>query len=123
MVAIIHELFAEGADRMRASARLLLAEYLRHAQDRSWMYFPGHQSPDALSPTQRVGRLEPLVAIPVEDLTDGWQQSGQVGQEVYGSALAFVAATRHFRSLPGRTCDSTAITRSPTSPPPVDRAP
>ena len=101
MVAIIHELFAEGADRMRASARLLLAEYLRHAQDRSWMYFPGHQSPDALSPTQRVGRLEPLVAIPVEDLTDGWQQSGQVGQEVYGSALAFVAATRHFRPLPG----------------------
>ena len=41
------------------------------------------------------------MAIPVEDLTDGWQQSGQVGQEVYGSALAFVAATRHFRPLPG----------------------
>jgi hypothetical protein len=101
MVAIIHELFAEGGDRIRASARLLLAEYLRHAQDRSWAYFPGHQSPDALSPKQRVGRLEPLLAIPVEDLTDGWQQSGQVGQEIYGSALAFVGATRHFRSLPG----------------------
>ncbi len=101
MVAIIHELFAEGGDRIRGSARLLLAEYLRHAQDRSWMYFPGHQSPDALSPRQRVGRLEPLLAIPVEDLTDGWQQSGQVGQEIYGSALAFVAATRHFRTLPG----------------------
>ena len=47
------------------------------------------------------GGWSPLLAFPVEDLTDGWQQSGQVGQEVYGSALAFVAATRHFRSLPG----------------------
>jgi hypothetical protein len=100
MVAIIHDLLAEDNGRIRASARLLLGEYLRHAQDRSWTYFPGHQSPDALSPKQRVGRLEPLLAVPVEDLTDGWQQSGQVGQEVYGSALAFVAATRHFRPLP-----------------------
>ena len=55
IVAIIHELFAEGADRMRASTRLLLAEYLRHAQDRSWAYFPGHQSPTPCHPRNGSG--------------------------------------------------------------------
>jgi hypothetical protein len=40
------------------------------------------------------------LSIPLEDLTDGWEQSGSVGQEIYGAGFAFVATTRHFRALP-----------------------
>ncbi len=48
-----------------------------------------------------MGALRRELAIPLEDLQDGWLPSGQVGQEVYGAGLPFVATTRHFRRLPG----------------------
>jgi hypothetical protein len=101
MVATIHDLLNEGRERLRPSARIVLAEYLRYAQDRLWAYLPDHQAPEAVAVAPRVGRIERSLAIPLEDLTDGWEASGNVGQEVYGAAFAFVATTRYSRRLSG----------------------
>ncbi|HVD70976.1 MAG TPA: hypothetical protein VNG34_08990, partial [Actinomycetota bacterium] len=38
---------------------------------------------------------------PLEDLQDGWEQSGTVGQEIYGAGMAMAFATRHYRHLAG----------------------
>src|SRR6202012_3259955 len=37
----------------------------------------------------------------LEDLQDGWEQSGQVGQEVYGAGNAFGILPRHYMHTPG----------------------
>ena len=39
--------------------------------------------------------------MPLEDLYLGWDQAGQVGQEVYGGAGAFVLTTYAYRTAPG----------------------
>lgn len=52
-----------------------------------------------LAEKPRNGHIDRNLAIPLEDLQDGWSQSGQVGEEVYGSGCAFVMTTRHYRRL------------------------
>lgn len=101
MIAKVHDYLNLGRDAIRPSVRYLLAEYVKHALDRLWAYLPAHQAPEAVSAHPRVGTIRSELAIPVEDLQDGWQMNGQVGQEVYGAGMAFVATTRHFRRLPG----------------------
>jgi hypothetical protein len=88
-----------GGEVLRPSVRLLIAEYCKYVLDRAWYYFPEHLPVDALAAKSRNGAIERSLAIPLEDLQDGFEQSGQVGQEVYGAGLALVCATRHFRSL------------------------
>jgi hypothetical protein len=101
MISKVHDYLNVGRDAIRPSVRLLLAEYARYAVDRLWAYLPAHQAPEAVSDMPRVGSMRKELEIPVEDLQDGWEKSGQVGQEVYGAGMAFVATTRHFRPLPG----------------------
>ena len=40
---------------------------------------------------------------PVEDLADGWDAAGTVGQEVYGAGIAFSTLARSYVRVPGRT--------------------
>lgn len=101
MIAKVHDYLNVGRDAIRPSVRFLLAEYVRYALDRLWAYIPAHQPLDAISDKPRVGSIRTELFIPVEDLRDGWDVSGQVGQEVYGAGMAFVATTRHYRHLPG----------------------
>ena len=42
------------------------------------------------------------VWIALEDIQDGWNKSGQVGQEVYGAGNAFGILARHYIKVPGR---------------------
>ena len=101
MISKVNDYLNRGRDAIRPSVQFLLAEYVRYALDRLWAYLPAHQAPAAISDKPRVGAVTRELAIPVEDLQDGWETSGQVGQEVYGAGMAFVATTRHFRRLPG----------------------
>src|SRR5690606_24145647 len=34
--------------------------------------------------------------VPLEDIHDGWEKSGSVGQEVYGAGLGFGIVPRHY---------------------------
>lgn len=49
----------------------------------------------------KVGELDPKLWIALEDLQDGWQKSGTVGQEVYGAGNAFGILPRHYLRVPG----------------------
>jgi len=90
-----------GGDDVRPSMRLLIAEFQKYSLDRCWYYYPDALPQEALSEKVRNGHLERALAIPLEDLQDGREQSGQVGQEIYGAGLPFVLTARHYMRLAG----------------------
>lgn len=89
-----------GGDAIPRPVKFLMCEYAKHLLSRGWSYYPGELPKETLAPKSRNGRVVRELAIPLEDLQDGTQQSGQVGQEVYGAGLALVCTTRHFHRIP-----------------------
>lgn len=83
------------------SVVLLLAEYQKHLLDRGRYYFPSEMLPSAFAGKPKEGSFDPRLAIPVEDLYPSEEPAGQVGQEVYGAALALVLTTRAFHRRKG----------------------
>lgn len=98
-LAKFHDYSKMGRSVLRPSARLLIAEYCKYVLDRAWYYFPANLPSDSIAAHARNGNVERALAIPLEDLQDGFEQSGQVGQEIYGAGLALVCTTRHVRSM------------------------
>ena len=70
-------------------------KYLLH---RGRFYYPQELPAKAIAKKAKEGHIDRKLWVPLEDLRTGWQQSGQVGQEVYGSAAAFVATSRGLTS-------------------------
>ena len=89
-----HECLALAGDDLRRPVRLLMTEYIRYAHDRCWFYYPSEFPSDQLSKKVRNGEIDRELAIPLEDLYADWQEPGAVGQEVYGSGLAFKLLSR-----------------------------
>jgi hypothetical protein len=102
--AKFHDYLPLGGDDVRASLRLLLCEYQHHSLDRGWFYYPDTLPLDVVAEKARNGRVERTLAVPLEDLHEGWETCGQVGQEVYGAGLALVYVTRHYRPLGDTGC-------------------
>jgi len=73
---------------LRPSVRLLMAEFVRFFVYRMPYYYPGNLPKEVLSEEVKTGEIDANLLIPLEDLRDGWEKSGQVGQEVYGAAGA-----------------------------------
>jgi hypothetical protein len=74
----------------------IVVEYGRHLLDRAKYYFPTELPSEFVSKVPKEGRAERSLAIPVEDLYPSSETAGQVGQEVYGAALALVLSTRSY---------------------------
>src|ERR1700733_5987679 len=102
--AKFHDYLTLGGEDVRPSLRLLLAEYQRHSLDRGWYYFPDALPADLIAEKPRNGEVARELSIPIEDLQDGWKPSGEVGQEIYGSGIAFVYTTRHYARIPEIGC-------------------
>lgn len=98
--AKFHEYLRLGADAVRPSLRFLLAEYQKYNLDRGAYYYPDALPVDVVSANARNGSIERALSVPLEDLHDGWSPSGSVGQELYGSGLALICTTRHYRVVP-----------------------
>ena len=81
------------------SVRLLLSEFIRYMVDRACFYYPPLLPQEMLEEKPKVGELDPKLWIALEDLHDGWEKSGSVGQEVYGAGNAFGILPRHYRYL------------------------
>jgi len=92
---------AEGTSIL-PSVRLLIAEYIRYLVDRAAYYYPPMLPEDMLQEKPKIGEVDRDLWIALEDLHDGWEQSGQVGQEVYGAGNAFGILPRHFIRVPGQ---------------------
>jgi hypothetical protein len=91
---------AEGVD-IPASIRLLLAEFIRHAITRLPFYYPALLPAEMLSCEVKTGEVDRRLWIPLEDIHDGWEQSGEVGQEVYGAGIAFGVVSRQYHKVEG----------------------
>jgi hypothetical protein len=91
---------AEGVEIFPA-IRLLTAEYIRYLITRAAYYYPPMLPKDMLEEKPKVGELDPNLWIALEDLHDGWELSGSVGQEVYGAGNAFGILPRHYLLVPG----------------------
>jgi hypothetical protein len=89
------------ASEVSSSVQLLLSEYTRYVLDRCWSYFPSELPKDILAEKPKTGKINPKLAFPLEDLREGWQKSGQIGQEVYGAGAIFITVTRHFNHKQG----------------------
>lgn len=86
---------AESVD-LHPSVRLLIAEYIRYLVDRACYYYPTMLPKEMLREKPKIGEVDPNLWIALEDLQDGWEKSGQVGQEVYGAGNAFGILPRHY---------------------------
>ncbi len=102
--AKFHEYLSLGGADVRASLRLLLGEYQKYSLDRGWFYYPDELPVDAIAEKSRNGKIERALSVPLEDIHDGREASGEVGQELYGSGLSFVYTTRHYRALAPGNC-------------------
>ncbi len=78
------------------SVSLLLAEFTRYIVQRAAYYYPPNLPKEILSDDVKMGQVDPNLWIALEDIHDGWEKSGEVGQEVYGAGVAFGIVPRHY---------------------------
>lgn len=99
----LHEFlnYAQGVELV-PSVRLLLSEFIRYAIHRMIYYYPPMLPQDMMVKKVKTGELDPNIWVALEDIHDGWEQSGSVGQEVYGAGLAFGIVPRQFMRIPGK---------------------
>lgn len=93
--------YAQGVELL-PSVHLLLGEFVRYAIHRMIFYYPPMLPCDMLVEQVKTGELDPKLWIALEDIHDGWEQSGSVGQEVYGAGLAFGIVPRQYIRIPDR---------------------
>jgi hypothetical protein len=80
---------------------LLLAEFSRYFISRAPYYYPPMLPKEVLAEEVKTGEIDPNAWISLEDLKDGWEKSGEVGQEVYGAGVAFGIVPRQYIKVPG----------------------
>jgi hypothetical protein len=92
---------AEGMDLL-PSATLLITEYIRYMVNRAVFYYPPMLPGEILAEKTKMGAVNKHLWIALEDLHDGWEKNGEVGQEVYGAGNAFGILPRHYHHVPGK---------------------
>jgi hypothetical protein len=78
------------------SLKTLIPEFIKYAVNRIIYYYPPMLPKEMLSEEVKTGEVQSDLWIPLEDLYNGWEQSGQVGQEVYGAGMAFGIVSRQY---------------------------
>ncbi|WP_223680289.1 hypothetical protein [Flavobacterium hibisci] len=76
--------------------KTLLPEFIKYAVGRIAYYYPTMLPKEMLSEEVKTGEIQADLWIPLEDLYNGWEKSGQVGQEVYGAGMAFGVVPRQY---------------------------
>jgi len=104
MFCALHDYLLHAEDtEILPSVRLLIAEFIRYMVGRAAYYYPTMLPKEMLQEKPKVGEVDPTLWIALEDLHDGWEKSGQVGQEVYGAGNAFGILPRHYIRIPGQS--------------------
>ncbi len=97
-VAIFHRII-KLIDQNQISLNLdlvfFLNEFIQYALLRFTSYFPPTLPDEVFADEAKTGYVNPKLWIPIEDLGDGWEALGQVGQEVYGSSVFFNLCIHH----------------------------
>jgi hypothetical protein len=103
LLAAFHEYLNAAGTDAPDSLRVLLPEYCKYLIDRAWHHYPDALPKDAIAEKPNSGQIDRKLSIPLEDLYDGRERAGKVGQQVYGAAAPFVFATRHCHFIPNES--------------------
>jgi hypothetical protein len=98
--AAFHDYFLHYSGEMPEWMRVLIPEFLRNMLFKASFYYPPNLPKEVMTEEPKTGELDPKLWIPVEDIYDGWELAGQVGQEVYGAGLPFGIIPRHYWHVP-----------------------
>lgn len=101
VLAAIHTYLALAGDDVPSPLRVLLPEYCKYLIDRAWFHYPSVLPIDVLAEKPKTGDTHRYLSVPVEDIGEGWNRAGSIGQEVYGASTPFIIATRHCHTVPG----------------------
>ena len=95
--AALSEYFVQAKDvDILPSLKTLIPEFVKYAVNRIAYYYPPMLPKEMLSEEVKTGEIQADLWVPLEDLYNGWQKSGQVGQEVYGGGMAFGIVPRQY---------------------------
>ena len=89
---------AQGIDIL-PEVRLLIAEFIKYIPSRISAYYPPALPEDMLTNEPKTGEIDRNLWVAIEDLQDGRELCGQVGQEVYGAGVAFGIVPRQYIKL------------------------
>lgn len=78
------------------SVRMLLAELVKYVIHRVVHYYPTLLPREMISDEVKTGEIDSGLWVALEDICDGWEKSGKVGQEVYGAGIAFGIVPRQY---------------------------
>lgn len=88
-------------DALPPSARLLLGEFLKYGPTNVRYLYPAYLTPGSVAPaSERGGKMEPSLLVPIEDLNDPWLISGKIGQEIYGAGAPLAVAAKSVSMVP-----------------------
>ncbi|MCW3052371.1 MAG: hypothetical protein JWN14_1541 [Chthonomonadales bacterium] len=98
----LYQYYLRSGGALSAPVQYLVAEALRYIPQVAWYTYPTHLPAASLHVGVPFWHSKNIftLAIPVEDLNDGWRKNGSVGQELYGAGAAFDFATRAYVRVP-----------------------
>ena len=91
-------LLADGIDILPA-LKILIPEFIKYTVGRLAMYYPPLLPQEMISEEVKTGEIKKDLWVPLEDINEGWEPSGAVGQEVYGAGLPFGIIPRQYFKL------------------------
>ena len=98
--AALHDYLLQAEDvEILPSIKLLIAEFMRHMVGRVAYYYPPMLNEKMIVKKSKTGEIDQKLWIALEDIHDGWEQSGEVGQEVYGAGVAFGIIPKQYHKV------------------------
>ncbi|HSL44648.1 MAG TPA: hypothetical protein VK897_14525 [Anaerolineales bacterium] len=98
--AAFHDYLLHYHGEMPEWVNILLPEFHRNMLYKASYYYPPNLPVEAMVEEPKTGEVDPKLWIPLEDIYDGWEKAGQVGQEVYGAGMPFAIIPRHYWAVP-----------------------
>lgn len=98
-VAALHDYLSYLNGNAPEWLKILIPEFIRALMFKGSFYFPPMLPEEIISDEPRTGEIDPKLWIPLEDIHDGWEKAGQVGQEIYGAGLPFGLVPRHYHRV------------------------
>lgn len=97
--AAFHEYLSIVDAHLSPSIHILITEYCKYATDGKICAYPMNLPEDVICDEPQNGFINRKLAIPLEDIYQGWEKAGQVGQEVYGAGTAPAITARAYLKI------------------------
>lgn len=78
------------------SLKVLIPEFIKYTVGRIAYYYPPLLPAEMIDQEVKTGEIQKELWVPLEDIHDGWEKSGGVGQEVYGAGMPFGIIPRQY---------------------------